>query len=254
MLKMLYTDIRNIFYNRGIKLVGLASVVYIIGTLLVSELILKLYDASMSADQIITTYPSIAIFIITSMTLLAFISEYTDGIIKNKLCSGAKRWHIFISAEMSSVLMTFFMTAIIQILTLVLAFACTDGFSNMTPAEVAFSFSETLVASVGIAVFSTSLIMMMGGKNASYVVGLGIAFAFKIVGMEVADKLYPEKGLCQLTGLKLKLYNFYDRFVPYAHCDGHPRWDMASCVIGSVVLIMISVVLGLIVFEKKEIK
>ena len=106
----------------------------------------------------------------------------------------------------------------------------------------------------GIAMFSTSLIMIMGGKNISYVIGLGIAFVFRIIDMEVLDKLYPDYGICQLTGTKLKLYTFYDKYVPYAHCSGTPRWEMSSCVIGSVALIVISLIIGMIAFEKKEIK
>ncbi len=253
MLKMLYTDMRNILHNKGVMLCGVVSIIYLLGTILFSLIILKFLGGSLHADEIITSYPSISVFVVTAMTLFVYINEYTDGIIKNKLCSGAKRWSIFISTEISAALMTFFMSAAIQIIMLIIALVFSEGFNYMTAAEVAFSYLELLIASTAISVFSTSLIMIMGGKNISYVVGLGIAFIFKIIDMEVLDKLYPDKGLCQLTGTKLKLYTFYDRYVPYAHCSGTPRWDMGSCVIGSVVLIMIAVIIGLIVFEKKEI-
>lgn len=254
MLKLLYTDIRNILFSTGIKLCVLASLAYLVGTVVISEIILHYFNATMNADQIVTVYPSISIFVVTAATLLIFIREYSDGIIKNKMCSGAKRSSIFLSAVTSSALIAFIMSAINQIVSIGVALILTEGFYNMTAAEIAWSFLENIIVSVAIAVFSTSLIMIMGGKNASYVIGLGIAFVFKIIGMEVADKLYPEKGLCQLTGLKLTLYTFYDRFVPYAHSDGMPRWGLGSTLAGSVGTIVLAMVIGLIVFRKKEIK
>lgn len=254
MLKMLYTDMRNILHNKGVKICMAACVVYLVGCIILSVILLKFFDASMYADEIVKLYPSVSIFVVTALTVTVYISEYTDGIIKNKLCSGAKRSSIFFAAELSSAFTTFCVTAMIQIVMLLVALVFSEGFLNMTASEVAFSYSELLVASMSIAIFSTSLIMIMGGKGASYVIGLGIAFAFKIIDMEVLDKLYPDYGICKLTGTKLKVYTFYDRFVPYAHCSGTPRWDMSSCVAGSLVLIIISLIIGLIAFKKKEIK
>lgn len=254
MLKMLYTDMRNILHNKGVKVCGFACLAYLIGNLLISIILLKVFDATLYADEIVKLYPSISVFVITAMTLTVYISEFTDGIIKNKMCSGAKRSSIFLAAEISSAFMAFILTSIIQIVMLLVALIFSEGFYNLTAAEVAFSYSELLVASTSIAIFSTSLIMIMGGKNISYVIGLGIAFVFRIIDMEVLDKLYPDYGICQLTGTKLKLYTFYDKYVPYAHCSGTPRWGMSSCVIGSVALIVISLIIGMIAFEKKEIK
>ena len=253
MLKLLYTDLRNILYSMGIKLCILASLVYLVGTVVVSEIILHFFDAQMYADQIVTVYPSISIFVVTAATLLIYIREYSDGIIRNKMCSGAKRTNIFLSAVISSAFIAFMMSAINQIVSTITALVLTEGFYNMTASEIAFSFLDNIIASVAIAVFTTTLIMIMGGKNVSYVIGLGIAFVFKLISMEVLDKLYPDKGLCQLTGFKLSLYTFYDRFIPYAHSDGNPRWGLGSTLAGSLGTIIIAMVIGLIVFNKKEI-
>lgn len=254
MLRLLYTDIRNILYSTGIKLIILASLVYLVGTIVVSEIILHFFDAKMFADQIVTVYPSISIFVVTAATLLVYIREFSDGIIKNKMCSGAKRSNIFLSAVLSSALIAFIMSAINQIVSILTALVLTEGFYNMMASEIALSFMDNIIASVAIAVFSTTLIMIMGGKNISYVIGLGIAFVFKLIGMEVIDKLYPEKGLCQLTGFKLSLYTFYDRFIPYAHTDGSPRWGIGSTLAGCLGTIIIATLIGLTVFRKKDIK
>jgi ABC-type transport system involved in multi-copper enzyme maturation permease subunit len=251
---MLYTDMRNILHNKGVKICLAACVAYLVGSVIFSIILLKIFDASLYADEIVKLYPSISIFAVTALTITVYISEYTDGIIKNKLCSGAKRSSIFFAAEMSSAFSSFCISAMIQIVMLLVAAIFSEGFNNMTAAEMAFSYTELLVASTSIAIFSTSLIMIMGGKGASYVIGLGIAFVFKIIDMEVLDKLYPDYGICKLTGTKLKVYTFYDRFVPYAHCSGTPRWNMSDCVIGSLVLVIISLIIGFIAFEKKEIK
>lgn len=253
MLRLLYTDIRNILYSFGIKLCILACLVYLLGNVIISQIILHFFNATLYADEIIKVYPTISIFVVTAATLLIFIREYSDGIIKNKLCCGAKRTNIFISAEISSVIVAFIMSVINQISSLIVALIFTAGFNNITASEIACSFLDNIIASIAIAVFSTSLIMIMGGKNVSYVIGLGTAFVFKLISLEVLDKLYPDKGLCQLTGFKLSLYTFYDRFVPYAHTDGSPRWDMGSTLAGSLGLIIIAFTVGLMVFRKKEI-
>lgn len=254
MLKILYTDIRNIFHCIGFHICTAVSIAYLIGNILFSFLILFFLNGKLYADQVLISYATISIFLVTAATLLVFSKEYNDGIIKNKLVSGAKRSNIFLSSVITSAGMAFYLSVVNQITAILISLVFTQGIYNITPSEIAASFIELIIASVSIAVFSTAIVMMMGGTNLCYVVGLGLAFLFKLVSLEVMDKLYPEKGLCSLTGTKLALYTFYDKYVPYAHCDGTPRWSLVYTALGSLGLILISVVSGLIVFGKKEIK
>ena len=47
MLKMLYTDMRNILHNKGVKVCGFACLAYLIGNLLISIILLKVFDATL---------------------------------------------------------------------------------------------------------------------------------------------------------------------------------------------------------------
>lgn len=254
MLRTLYADIRNAFLSKGIRIITIANLSYIAGYVILMKVMLYFIGGELNADDILPVYNEYAIFVITAASLVIYVNEFASGIIRNKLCSGAKRRDIYLASVISSAFIATFISAIAQIFEVILSLIFTKGLYNMTLAEVAFSFSETTISCVTIAIFSTTIIMVMGGTNASYVVGLGIAFVFKVFGIEVLDKLYPEYGKCTLTGTKLQVYTFFDRYVPYAHCSGTPRWDMMSCVEGCVVLVLISLVLGLIVFNKKELK
>ena len=87
----------------------------------------------------------------------------------------------------------------------------------------------------------------------SYFAGFVVAFFLTILKMQVTNDLYPMNGNCILTGTKLALYTAYDRFSPFMHFEGYPRWDLLSYTIGSVVLIALSIGIGLIIFNRKEI-
>ncbi|SEQ91110.1 hypothetical protein SAMN02910369_02671 [Lachnospiraceae bacterium NE2001] len=256
MLKMLYTDFRSALLNRGIQILMLVFSLYIVGYVLIMKIIMSLLDMGLAlhADDVMMVYNETSIFVVTAATLIIYVSDFANGIVRNKLCAGAKRSEIFLAAIVNSVFVTLVISVLCQLLEMILALIFSEGIYNVTMSEMAFSLLETTISCISISIFSTAVIMMMGGNYASYVVGLGVAFFFKIFGIEVMRNLYPEEGPVTITGLKLAVYQFYDRYVPYSRCTGNPRWDMTSLLIGCAGLIVISVAAGLIVFNKKELK
>lgn len=256
MLKMLFTDFRSTFLSRGIKILMLIFSVYIIGYVIVMKVLLGLLDAGLElyADEVLMVYNETAIFVVTAATLIIYVSEFANGTIRNKLCSGAKRSDIFFAAIINSVFVAALISISCQILEIILALIFSKGLNNMTLSEAAYSLSETTISCIAIAVFSAAIIMILGGSYASYIVELGVAFFFKVFGLEVATKLYPEKGPVTITGSKLAIYQFYDKYVPYARCTGQPRWDVQSLLIGCAGLMLISIVAGMVIFNKKELK
>ena len=256
MLRVLYSDMRASLINKGIRLLAGVFAIYLIGYVVLMKILLYAIagGAGLNADDIITVYNETSIFVITAATLIIYVNEFMNGTIRNKLCSGAKRNEIFLAAIINSAFMATILAIMCQTLEIILSFIFTDGLYSLTLADAAYSLSETTISGIAIAIFSTSLIMMMGGTNASYVVGLGIALLFKLFGISVQQKLYPEKGFVSIKGAKLAIYTFYDRFVPYAHCSGTPRWTVTDTLMGSAGLILLAVAAGLIVFNKKELK
>lgn len=256
MLRVLYSDMRASLLNKGIRILALVFATYLIGYVIIMSILLHVIagNVRLNADDVLTVYNETSIFVITAATLIIYVNEFMNGTIRNKLCSGSKRSEIFLAAIINSAFMATLLAIMCQTLELILSLIFTNGLYGLTLADAAYSFSETTISGIAIAIFSTSLIMMMGGTNASYVVGLGIALAFKVFGLSVQQKLYPEKGLVSIKGAKLAIYTFYDRFVPYAHCSGTPRWTVTDVSLGCAVLILLSIITGLIVFNKKELK
>ena len=129
----------------------------------------------------------------------------------------------------------------------------TEGFMNYTIPEIEDYWLLITLSCMSVGAFSTALIMIFGGSKISYVAGLAIAFVMKVLDTYVLDKLYPEKGNCTLTGAKLFLFKFIDRFIPYSYFSMEPHWDTLSYLVGCLGLILISTAVGLFVFDKKEI-
>ena len=55
-----------------------------------------------------------------------------------------------------------------------------------------------------------------------------------------------------LSDIKIKAYTVIDRFVPFMYLQGSPRWDGMSYATGIAVLTVISLAVGLIVFNRRE--
>ncbi len=255
MFRNLYADTRKIFFSRGFYAVVLIIFFYqLFASLFDWALTVFLTKGQVASDEIAFMYHSIAAFVVTVSTLLITQRDFEDGCIRNNLISGIKRSDAFISAIVCGMLQGVLLTLVAFVSSMMVLPVLSKGFMDYSIPEVANYWLVITLASMSIGAFSTALIMMMGGKKISYVMGLAVAFLLNILDTNVLDKLYPDKGNCMLTGAKLELYKFIDRFIPYSYLSVEPHWDSASYIIGSTGLILISVVIGLLVFTKKEIR
>lgn len=255
MFRILYSDMRKLLHDRGFLATLSVNVFYpLVLTLFLVAISAFFYHEKIMADQVCFQYQSIAIFLITASTLLFTMSEYSDGCIRNKIISGARRRDIFLSAAVMGGFqgVVHSMTGCITALVIRLLFS--GEYQTYTIPEIADHWLITTMACISIGVFSTMLIMILGGKKASYIVGLFIATFMKIMSLEVIDKLYPEQGHCSLKGAKLAIYNFIDRFVPYTHLSIRPHRPFMEYLAGSTGLILLSLAIGLILFNQKEIQ
>ncbi|MCR4648064.1 MAG: hypothetical protein K5776_03210 [Lachnospiraceae bacterium] len=254
MLRILYSDLRRTLVNR--LFIGCLStnIAYQVGTAVLLKMIMWFaFKDNITGEDISFVYSSIGIFLVTVSTLI-IVSDFSEGTMRNKLISGAKRSDVFISTIFTSSFMGMAQAATAFVTESILRFFLGGELISYTIPELADFWIILTLASVSVAVFSTSMIMMIGGKKIAYFVGLLIAFAFKIISMEVTDKLYPDSGNVTLTGFKLAIYTFYDRFVPYAYFSIRPHWDTGSYILGCVGLMAISTIIGLLVFNKKELQ
>ena len=256
MLRVFYSDLRFLLNQLSLKIcIGI-----VMGYTLMFVVVLKIITLFLNSgnfiygEDVLSAYGDVAIFAITAATLLIFSSDFANGTIRNKLVNGIKRRHIFLSAVFNGMLAATFMTVIVTLFETLLALIFTDGFMTYTLPELSNNFLMLIITSASIGAFTTTLVMVFGGNRISYFIGFIIAFFLSLIGSEVTTKLYPMNGKCTLQGAKLVLYTAYDRFMPYMHFEGYPRWDIYSYLLGSIVLTVLSIAVGLVIFERKEIK
>ena len=255
MFKVLYADTRKLFIQIGQREFLAAVLLYLLGYVALIKLVLFFVGGELYADDVYTAYAGLAVFLISGCTLVSTVSDYDDGCIRNKLICGAGRPAVFLSALITGGAQAVLLSMAAFIESLILAGIFTKGgLMTMTVEELADYWLINTMACIAIAVFSTMLIMILGGKKISYIVGIALAVGFNIFNMEVNDKLYPTQGSCTLSGFKLTLYNFYDRFVPYSYLSMRPHHSTLTYMIGAAVMIVVSVIVGMIIFNNKEIQ
>lgn len=253
MFRNLYADTRKIFFSRGFS-GGIAAIFFyqMFMSLALWAITVLLIKGQMASEDIAFSFSFIAAFVVTASTLFMVQGDFDDGCIRNKLISGVKRSDAFLSAIISGMLQGVMFSIIAFVISMISLPIFTKGFMNYSIPEVANYWLIITLACMSIGAFSTALIMIFGGSKISYVVGLAVAFVLRIVDTFVLDKLFPEKGNCTLTGAKLELFKFIDRFIPYSYLSMEPHWDTWNYIVGSAGMIIISVVVGLLVFSKKE--
>ena len=256
MLRIFYADLRNALHNKGFRIACFTPLFYSGGITILLWVILKVFlkDGGLTAEDVLDNYNGLAAFLITAATMMVFSGDFSNGIIRNKLISGAKRKDVAMSCILCGALMGVLLCAVYVVVSVLFVTIFTEGLQMLTIAEAADSCLVFTLASMSVGAFSAMLVLVSGGSKISYAIGLVIAFVFKLLNLEVCEKLYPEKGLCALQGAKLMLYRGFDRFVPYSHFSLYTRWQFADYLIGSVVLIVLSLVIGILLFQKKEIK
>ncbi len=252
MLRILYSDIRKTLLSQAFRICMITNVTYHLLTVIVMKVISEcFFHMVMAADDVAFCFTSIAIFLVTASTLIT-VSEFADGSVRNKLISGAKRTDVFFSGVITGMFQGFLHAAAAFLVSAFSVLLLSSGFAGYTVSEMADFWMIITVSCMAIGAFSTALIFCFGGAKISYVVGLAIAFGMKIFTMYVQDKLYPESGNCMLKGAKLICFRLVDRFLPYSYLAMRPHWDFGSYFAGTAGLVVISAVIGAVVFRRKE--
>ncbi|MBR3575252.1 MAG: hypothetical protein IKN97_08825 [Lachnospiraceae bacterium] len=254
MLKILYSDMRNLLSGRAFRYTALAVAFYNLLAAIVFKIIFRYMGGELYADELLGIFASLAPFVVTALTLFVFIGNFNDGIIRNKFLSGASRRDIICSALIAGGMGGILITVVSQISAFLWALFFTPGFYGLAADDVADYCLVMILASCALGVFTTMILMILGGTKIAYVAGLAVTFAFKLMTAEVADKLYPESGVSLLTGIKLAAYEFYDRYVVFSYFSEMLRHDFMDYVLGAAGLVVISFIIGSVVFEIKEIK
>ncbi len=255
MFRNLYADTRSILLSRAFRIALWAIVIYQGFYLIFMKCLYAfIVGTALDADDISFVFTGIAAFIVTAATLFITDREFSNGCIRNKLISGVRRSDVFLSSVCGGMLQGAIYTIFAFLISAIFTMLFTAGFIDYSVPEVADYWLVTTMTSMAIGAFSTALVLMLGGNKLCYVIGLLLAFVMKVWDSFILDKLYPEKGSCTLIGAKLAVYRFVDKYIPYSYLMTRPHYDFGSYIIGCFAMVILSVVIGLIVFNKKELK
>ncbi len=255
MSKVLYSDWMRLYKNK-IMLIGLpvGIILFAFINMLTSRLMCELLDkGKIIADMNMIIYPNQAALILAVIVSAFFSVDFVEGTIRNKLVVGEKRSYLLLSSCIISSCIAIFLQAIYSGISYILGNLLLSGFST-DPKDLFISSVVFAAAGVTLSVMFTVVIYILGNTKAALIINPSLAVVFSASAQIILSKLYPDNGVCTLSGFRLQLYTFVDRYVPFFHLTGFPRWDVMSYVYGNIITIAVSLFLGLWLFGREEIK
>lgn len=253
MLRALYADIGRLlkskYFKVGMMAVPIIQLLYLLLIYLLMSLWIK---ESMKAEDVASWFSGTALIWMAAFTLLLTEREFSDGCIRNKIISGVKRWEACLSAVLVGMLQGLMYSLMACLSFLAVSAVFFGGFTELSPSEIANDWLVIILSCIAVGAFSTALIMIFGGKKLSYFLGLALAVGYPSFHSRVLEQLYPESGPCTLSGAKLAIYEFIDKYIPYSYLTTAPRHPQWVYWVGCTGLIILSMLAGIGVFHKKE--
>lgn len=254
MINAIKVNLRKLFIGKTyVSIMISAGVIYPFVVLLFMKMIYAIINQKYVLGMLdFQAYSAYATFVIAFGVTKFFHSEFQDGVLRNKLVSGQKRKEVFLSGcFVSSVFAV--VTQIVSILTIfIFAWITRISMSEIIFGEVMEYTFVMVLAGIAISVFYSAIYMCYGNSRIAIAIPMGISVFTRIMLMYVMDKLYPQTGVCKLTGTRLFVYQMIDQYSPYAYFFDNIRWSLGTYVIGSGLLVFISLIIGLIVFQRKD--
>jgi len=194
-----------------------------------------------------------ALYIAIAATFFLY-TEINEGILRNKIVSGKKRTEILLSYSFTMVVYAVILQVAAELSTLVSMAALGAKFILPSWTIVFEMIGIHAAAGVAIAIFFTVLYCVFCTTRAAMILPALVAVCSRIGLIYVLDKLYPESGVCTLTGAKLAVFTFIDRFIPFSYLVTVPHWDLKNYALGCGSMIALSLLIGIPVFKRIDVK
>ena len=255
MYRTLCADFRKLMYHKWFWII---MIVFPVGTAvlfsILDKIIIMIDKAPVYyADANLTAYPALVPFVLATMAGLYLGGEFQEGTLRNKLITGTKRNELFFSTTIIMAFTSVVFQLVATVCVLVSGKLLFDGFMTTTNGILKMTLVHSM-ASVAISVIFTGVSFMIGnGKWLALCCGV-FAIISKFVSVEVCSKLFPETGVCMLSGKKLAIYEWIDKYIPFSYLNGDIRYPMHTYMIGCMACIAVAFVVGLLVYQRKDIK
>lgn len=229
-------------------------------------------------------YPLLLVIEMPAFCGLFFGAEYSGGTLRSKLVAGTARWKIYLSNLISSAVASLIFSSTAIVTGLAVGFPLVGGFHLETGLLVVY-FLCSLAIGIASAAVSNMLSMLVSNRAVGLVVGVLAAFSLLFLGQfllqsleqpELAHDYHPviENGVFigyaynenspmlpnpEYVGGALRMvYTFLMYFMPEGQCFllisfmevGTP-WQLLA---GATLFTALTTAVGLVIFQKKDIK
>ena len=255
MLNILRVDFKRYFMTNSLRVLAILAAVLqpLFMQILMHELSKLIGQTPVITINDFAVYSGVAAIYLAIFITLFLHTEAGEGILRNKIISGKKRYQVLISyCSVNAVL-----AAVLQVVSVLTTAAMAKIYGSqitVTFAEVLRFTVVTTLAGIAISVFYTVVYMCFCTQKFAIALPATIAVAMRFSMFFILDALYTAIGTPKVSGFTLKLYTGIDRFVPFYHLTGWVRHDNLSYLAGDIAVIVISLVIGSIVFSKKDLK
>lgn len=255
MLNALRVDIRRYLMTKSLlfSLLFLTVVCPIAGEILLSGISGAMGVAlpvTMNDYTVFSNTDPIYLALLVSVFLYA---EAGEGIIRNKIISGKRRHEILLSYCIVNAFPAIILRIVTMISTTLAGLFSSAGLQVRTADLIRYAWVSTL-AEIAVSVLYTVLFLCFCTSKAAVTLPACTAIAMKLAMTLIADALYPDSGIPKVSGTTLKVYEAFDRYSAFSHLTGGLRWDNLSYLTGNVALIAVSLLAGILVFSRKDLK
>lgn len=235
---------------------------------------MKKYGDVIEAEQLMLNYATITGIVIAIFTSLFLGTEYSDGVIRNKISVGHKRIHIYLSNLIITTIASLFSYIIFIIVVAIIGIPL-FGWITIPVSKLFMLLGCIFVTVVAYSGIFTFLAMIISNKSVTAVVSIMLAFGFMMAAMICLNKVLAEEyipatsivdGEMVTEEIKNPKYpSEKERKIYQTLTDINPAGQMFQLVgrttpnlkilpIYSLGLLIIFTSAGIVLFNKKDLK
>lgn len=255
MVNVLLADMRKLFTSKAFFIITIAVPTLLILITTISDLAVRLLDIEVTlySDKLLMDFECRYSAIIIAVIATFFVGqELRNGVIRNRLVCGCSRIVCFLSSVITAWIATTFMQLVAYVMSFV--FGKVLGESYLDNMYTLKNMALWICASFAVAIFSVLIVYICGESNASYVASGAIAVILYFVINRVNDKLFPQDGIVKITGTKLTIYQGISKYFAFSYLSLPRTYEIRVYVIGCLAMAILSLVIGCVVFSRKELK
>ena len=242
--------LKNKFFYILTNFIPIATILIdLFGTLVVRLLDI---ESQVSADALFMVFEGRYSFLLPAVFVAIFTGhELVTGCIRNKIISGNSRYSCFLSSSVCAIVSVVVMQLVAFCASGLLGVILGTGFTEMS---YILKFAAVCVcADMALAVLSVALTYLFSNSNGAYVAGSLLSVMMIFLCNDVSSKLYPQDGIIRISGNRLAVYQFIDRYVPFSYPVTAVIKEPRFYIIGIAATLVIALLIGG-VFTRKDMK